>query len=167
MRIALVVLLFAASALAQKPPEGLPAACGPRDSGFSVKLDKSQHALAAPEPGKARVYFIQDARAFTTNIGVDGGWVGANEGNSYFSVSIEPGLHHLCADIEPRLAGHQMGLLHFAAEAGQTYYFRTRLLIGQGGPEYFAFTPVDGDEAGRMIAAYGLSISTPISPKGK
>ena len=85
--------------------------------GFRLQreLDKSQHALAAPEPGKARAYFIQDARAFTTNFGVDGAWVGANNGNSYFSVSIEPGLHHLCTDIEPRLAGHQMGLLHFAA----------------------------------------------------
>jgi hypothetical protein len=167
MKIALVALLFAASALAQKPLRGLPAACGPKDAGFSVRLEKSKHELTAPEPGKARVYFIQDARAFTTNMGVDGAWVGANDGNSYFSVSVEPGVHHVCANIESHLAGHQMGLLHFTADAGQTYYFRTRLFIAQGGPEYLEFVPVDSDEAGRMIAAYGLSVSTPVSQTGK
>jgi hypothetical protein len=166
MKIAVLVFLLAASALAQKPPDGLPGACGSRDAGFNVKLDRSQHTLAEAERGKARVYFIQDAHPFTTNIGVDGAWVGANDGSSYFSVSMEPGVHHLCANIESHVAGHQMGLLHFTAEAGQTYYFRTRLIIGQA-PEYLAFDPVDSDEAGRMIAAYPLSVSTPKSPRGQ
>lgn len=160
------MLLIAASALGQKPQNSLPAACGPRDAVFSVKLDKSQHALAAPEPGKARVYLIQDAHAFTTNIGVDGTWVGANEGSSYFSISAEPGVHPLCANIESHLAGHQMGLLHFTAEAGQTYYFRTRLFPDQGGSANFALDPVDSDEAGRMIGSYALSVATPASRKG-
>ncbi|MGD0891863.1 MAG: hypothetical protein ABR923_10040 [Terracidiphilus sp.] len=159
MKVAWIVLLFAASALAQKPADGLPAVCGPRDAGFTVKLDRSQHALAEPEPGRACVYFIQDARGFKTNFGVDGAWVGASDGDSYFPVSMEPGAHHLCANIESRIAGHQMGLLHFTAEVGQTYYFRTRLFIAQGSAEYFEFEPIDSDEAGRMIATYPLSVS--------
>ena len=56
MRIALVTVFLAASAFAQVAT----LACGPDDMDFEIKLDKSQHALTQPEPGKARVYFIQD-----------------------------------------------------------------------------------------------------------
>jgi hypothetical protein len=157
MKIALFAMLFAASAFAQNPSAGLPAACGPRDASFNVKLNKSQHTLGQPESGKARVYFIQDSYPVTTNIGVDGTWVGANRESSYFSVSVEPGVHHLCANIQSHAVGHQMGLAYFTAEAGGTYYYRMRLFSA-----FFALDPVNSDEAGRMIAAYPLSASTPM-----
>ena len=47
MKIALFAMLFAVSAFAQNPSAGLPAACGPQDASFIVKLNKSQHAGAA------------------------------------------------------------------------------------------------------------------------
>lgn len=59
MRIAVVALLFAASAFAQGPSAVATSACGPKDSSFDVKLDKTQQPLAQPDPGKALVYFIQ------------------------------------------------------------------------------------------------------------
>jgi len=61
MKIALVTLLFAASTFAQVAPPTPPAACGPPNVSFKVKLEETQHTLTPPDPGKARVYFLQDA----------------------------------------------------------------------------------------------------------
>ena len=120
MRIIGLVMLFAVSAFAQVPPAVAPAACGPENVSFNVKLDESQHALAQPEPGKALVYFIQekgaDAFGVTTKIGLDGTWVGASKNSSYFAVSVEPGEHHVCANVQS-FRGHPVGLVHFTAEA--------------------------------------------------
>jgi len=87
MRIALVIVFLAASAFAQSSAP----ACGPDETDFEIKLDKSQHVLTQPEPGKARVYFIQDLGRLSclgacvkTRIGADGTWVGAIRHNSYF-----------------------------------------------------------------------------------
>src|SRR6266704_1069153 len=134
MRSALVVLFLAASAFAQDQSAAVAAACGPKSTSFNVKRDESQHTLAQPESGKARVYFVQDigiveciGGCFTMKVGLDGTWVGANQHNSYFSVSVEPGEHHICANPQTRFqAGRLIALAHFTAEAGKVYYFRTR-----------------------------------------
>jgi hypothetical protein len=167
MKAAVIALFFAASAFAQSPPAGLPAACGPKDVSFEVKPDHSQHTLAQPEPGKARVYFIQETGIKvtfgvypTTGIGIDGAWVGAYKNNSWFSVSVEPGEHHVCANLQSLSTGHQMELAHFTAEAGKIYYFRTRLFIAEG-LRYFELNSVDSDEAKHLIASYPLSVSAP------
>ena len=126
MKSALVVLLFAASAFAQTPSGPATSACGPKSDSFQMRLDKTQHTLAQPDAGKALVYFIQekgsDAFAVTTKIGIDGAWVGANKNSSYFAVSVEPGEHHVCANVQS-YRGHPVGLVHFTAEAGKVYYF--------------------------------------------
>ena len=61
MRIVALVMLLAASAFAQLPTAASTAACGPTNVSFKVKPDESQHTLAPPDPGKARVYFVHDA----------------------------------------------------------------------------------------------------------
>jgi hypothetical protein len=168
MRIALVLLLLAASAFAQDQSAVATAACGAKDTSFDVKLDKSQHTLEEPEPGKARVYFVQDIGVMsclgscaTMKIGMDGAWVGANQHNSYFSLSVEPGEHHLCANPQAHFqAGRLVALVHFTAEAGKVYYFRTRLL-GSENQLLFDFEPIDSDEARYLIASYPLSVSHP------
>jgi hypothetical protein len=103
MRIGLVIIFLAASAFAQDQSAVAKAACGPDDVDFEIKLDKSKHGPTPPEPGKARVYFIQDigrvsciGTCVKTRIGVDGTWAGAIRNNSYFSISVEPGEHHMC-----------------------------------------------------------------------
>jgi hypothetical protein len=159
MRIAIVIVLLATGAFAQDQPAVVPAACGPHDTDIDVKLDKSQHTLTQPEPGKARVYFIQDLGKISciacakTRIGLDGAWVGANKHNSYFSISVQPGEHHLCAS-----PGAMTGFLQLTAEAGKTYYFRTRYISTEG-QLVFDFEPVDSDQARYLIASYPLSIS--------
>src|ERR1700691_5978154 len=97
MKAAFITLLLVSSALAQVPSNGVASACGPGDASFAVKLDKTQHTLTQPDSGKALVYFIQENG--TARIGLDGTWVGANKNNSYFSVPVEPGEHHVCADV--------------------------------------------------------------------
>ena len=102
MRIAVITILLAASAFAQAPPAGSTAACGRENVSFKVKLNESTHTLAEPSPGKALVYFFHDAGTNVTlgyptvKLAIDGEWIGANHGNSYFSVPVEPGEHHVC-----------------------------------------------------------------------
>lgn len=160
MRIALIMMFLAASAFAQDEPP-VPAACGRKDTSFKVKLDESKHAIAQAEPGKARVYFIQDVGrvsclggCFKTKMGVNGTWVGANQRNSYFSISVEPGEHHMCAN-----TGSVIALAHFTAEAGKVYYFRVRAFNTD--QWIFDFAPIDSDQAEYLIASYPLSVSRP------
>ncbi|MFZ0773342.1 MAG: DUF2846 domain-containing protein [Candidatus Sulfotelmatobacter sp.] len=170
MKSALVLMLLAVSAFAQDHSPFVPgAACGPRGTTFGVKRDESQHALAQPEPGKALVYFVQDigelsclGSCWTTKIGLDGAWVGANERNSYFSVSVEPGEHHVCANEQSRIArlSRLIAFTHFTAEAGKVYYFRTRV-IASTSEELLDMDPLDSDEARYLIVSYPLSVSHP------
>jgi hypothetical protein len=169
MKFALVVFLFAASAFAQNPITVAKAACGPEKVSFDVDKDDTQHTLTLPEPGKARLYFLMDSGASyslaypTVKLGMDGAWLGANHDDSYFSVSIEPGEHHLCAASQSSVTADLFELAHFTAEAGKVYYYRTRFILAQN-LQYLELTPIDSDQGKYLIAATPLSIST---PKGK
>jgi len=166
MKIALVALLFAASTLSQTPNTRLPAACGLGKEDFEVKLDKSQHSLVQPEPGKARIYFIQNVNTdilnpyTTTKLGIDGAWVGANKHNSYFSVSIEPGEHHLCASMWYSRVDQHVVLAHLTAEPGKVYYYRLGIIETRSLSDW-KLDPIDSDEAMFLVSSYPLSVSTP------
>ena len=174
MKAVFILMLLTLSAFAQQEAP-VAAACGPKDVKFEAKLDDSQHTLAQPEAGKTLVYFIQDIGAvnciggcMTTRIGLDGAWVGANQHNSYFSMSVEPGEHHVCASPQSRLlpkasakyAGILLALTHFTAEAGKVYYFRMRS-FGDPSQMIFEMDPVDSDQARYLMAYYPLSVSHP------
>ncbi|MFZ1919138.1 MAG: hypothetical protein WAU58_16305 [Terriglobales bacterium] len=171
MRIAalvIVVILFAIFGFAQAPPAAFPAACGPEKVSFKVTRDDSQHSLAQPDPGKARVYFIHDAGTGgtlgypTVKVAMDGAWVGANHGESYFSVSAEPGEHHVCVTLQSSLVGQRVGLVHFTAEADKIYYYRTQLLVtGRGSIELLELDPIDSDQGKYLIGSFPLSVSSP------
>lgn len=163
MRIALILMFLAAPLFAQdQPTAAATAACGPKDASVDVKLDKTQHTVAQPEPGKALVYFIQDLGKIscigscgTTKIGVNGKWVGAVKHNSYFSISVDPGEHHLCAD-----PGQFVAFAHLSAEAGKVYYFRTRGFSTQT-QLIFDFDAIDSDQGKYLIAQYPMSVPRP------
>lgn len=115
------------------------AGCGPSGAEFDVKLDNKQHPVSQPGPGKALVYFLhletQDGGVITkgwvtSRVGIDGAWVGANHGKSYFSVSVDPGEHAACTDWQSSLKTYsrQSAALNFRAEAGKTYYIRTTVI---------------------------------------
>jgi hypothetical protein len=167
MRSALVVMLLAASAFAQNKSAVIAAACGPKGVTFDVKRDEFQHTFAQPEPGKARVYFVQDigevnclGGCVTTKIGLDGAWVGANQHNSYFFMSVDPGEHHVCANQQSHISrlSQLMAFAHFTAEEGKVYYFRTRAFGGIN-QVLFEIDPVDSDQAKYLIGSYPLSVS--------
>jgi hypothetical protein len=166
MKIVLATLLFAASAFAQAPPTLSTAACGPQKVSFSVKLDESPHTAAEPDSGKALVYFFHDAGTSmtvgypTVKIGIDGAWVGANHGNSYFSVSVEPGEHHVCATLQSSLVAQRVELAHFTAEAGKVYYYRTRLPVSRS-VELLELDPIDSDQGRYLIAFFPVAVSHP------
>lgn len=156
--------------LAADRPAPPSSACGSLHVSLAVDLDHSTHSIAAPEGGKARIFFIEETGQTTnwgyptTRIGIDGSWVGANKKNSYFSVSLNPGEHHLCLAVQSafaRFSPQIIDLAHLNAEAGKTYYYRSRIIDSEHGPQYLIFDPVDSDEAKYLIASYPLSKSHP------
>jgi hypothetical protein len=100
-RFMLLLLVCAAPAIAQDRSADLRSAagCGPAATEFSVKVDKNQHVVRQPEPGKALLYVIAQETPddsynigdITTRVGRDGAWVGANYGESYLSFPLAPG----------------------------------------------------------------------------
>ena len=170
MKTVLTVMILAASALAQSSSVRAMPACGIKDVTFDVKLAKTQHPRAQPESGEAAVYFIQDDGSwgghqhFILKIALDGAWIGAYKTNSYFTVSVKPGEHHVCAEVQSNYpVGNLIALAHFTAEPGKTYHFRTRFLSGINGvddPQYVNLDPLDSDEAKYLIASYPVSVSS-------
>src|SRR5579871_5169806 len=85
-------------------------ACGPADVKFKVEAAPVGTRVPGPDPNAARIYIIQDygeltedAACFhlgciTTKIAVDGSWVGAAQGGSWFSFTVPAGEHHMCAN---------------------------------------------------------------------
>jgi hypothetical protein len=165
MKIALVTLLLAASAFAQTAPVAPTAACGPGNVDFKVKLDESQHMVAEPQPGKALVYFFSDAGTTATlgypteKLAIDGAWVGANHGNSYFSVSVEPGEHHVCVTLQSSMVAPRVELVHFTAEGEKVYYYRVRLVLSRG-VELLELDLIDSEQGKYLIETFPLAVSS-------
>jgi len=165
----------------------LPDACGSNKIDFNVKTEKDQPAPAAPEAGKAQIVFIESiekpfgCRAIavscnpTVRFGADGDWVGAAKGNSYFAISVDPGVHHLCTT-----AGKDVGMDSFTAVAGKVYYYEAKVTIKATSERYdgfagskamsgsgtqidrqFNFSQVNEDEGKYRIKISELSTSEP------
>jgi hypothetical protein len=167
MKTALFFLLLASPAFAQNAPATTSAlaACGPADVNFDVKPGQAQ-ASAAPESGKALVYVIGDVGEsgygwVTIKVGLDGSWMGATHGNSYFSFSVPPGEHHLCSNLQEKLKIYSSlySVAGFTAEAGKTYYFRTRASI-LGGLR-LDLEPVNDDEGRYQTETFSFVVSHP------
>jgi len=146
------------------------AACGPENVKFEVNLvDQSQQPMLNPGSSKAVVYILHDyprvpmVHLLTTRTGVDGAWVGADEGRSYFGFVIDPGVHHLCVSGQwSRLVSPQSIVLHrVVATAGETYYFCVRFLNSGIGGIGFDLEAVDEDEGRflRQTSMYSISHS--------
>jgi hypothetical protein len=166
----LVVLLLGSAAFAQDPTESAltSAGCGKNEIQFSVKLDKKQHPVAQPETAKALVYVFRDESidqpaidigSVTTRVGVDGAWVGAISTKSYFFFSVDPGDHRLCTQRQSKFKSQLKiaAATSLTAEAGKTYYFRTRTPEPPGQNEQVKLVPIDPAQAPLMISAFAHS----------
>jgi hypothetical protein len=160
MKVALLAVLFTAPLTAWCTPAST--ACSATPVSFNINLDDSRHELAQPEPGKARIYFIQNLGPHNyigvIQVALDGAWVGANRNDSWFSVSLEPGKHQVCVNVKSRWStyGKLVELADLNAEPGQVYYFRVRLNNGQNEPQ-LDLQRIDDSEGQRLVATYPFS----------
>jgi hypothetical protein len=144
------------------------AGCGADNVQFDVKTDKSRHPQGQVPPGKALVYVFEvertDAQAFkigavTMRIGLDGQWVGANHGNTYFYFPVDPGDHNLCANWQSSLGRFSKlaSAVSLTAETGQVYYFLTKVDERSHDNPAVWMEAVDPAEAKLLIASASLS----------
>jgi len=155
--------------LGQQPAQGrLASACGPQDQDYKVRLDRSQHGPVPPQTGKTLVYFIHDDGSGvggaglgypTTKYAMDGSWVGANHGDSWFAIAVAPGEHHVCTELQSSLVGERVELAHITAAAGKSYYFRTQLVTSRS-VELLKLERIDSDEAGYLFSEYPMATAT-------
>jgi len=101
----------------------------------------------------------------TTRVGVDGAWVGANLGNSYFAYSVQPGEHHLCVDWQSNLGRlkQKVGLASLTAEAGRAYYYEIKVRIKQYETtveKNLDLEPLNGDEGRYLTKITPLASAT-------
>ena len=98
----------------------------------------------------------------STLVGLDGQWIGATDGNSYFYFSVDLGEHHLCTNWQGFSFLGKMrtaGAPHFTAEAGGVYYFRAKDIYLSD--EYFdlKLEQVDSDEGQLLVGRFAFSSS--------
>jgi uncharacterized protein DUF2846 len=162
MRILILgVLLLASVGMAQDQAAIAKAksACGPDEVHFDFQTTDGTPAVVEPEPGKARIYVIgRDNRwcggcAIIARVGLNGAWIGAINGKSYLTASVEPAEHHLCTNWQSQLSyrSDQVALANFTAEAGKTYYFRIRLLTQATGPALLDLDAINSDEGRYLV----------------
>lgn len=141
----------------------LPSACGSDNVMFKVKARKNQPAPAAPAEGKAQVVFIEMVEGLraTARIGMDGAWVGADKGASYFALDVTPGMHHLCANWQSSFNSldRQVQLFALNAEPGKVYYFHIKAISTKYFQD-FTLAPLNEDEALYLIRTSALSTAT-------
>jgi hypothetical protein len=190
----LVVLLLCASLLPAmqawaKTKTILPDACGDDGVNFDVETKKDQPPPVPPTSAQAQIVFIETMSKapgcigcdLITRVGVDGSWVGANKGNSYFTLTVAPGVHHLCIAIQSWVGRYKKGVSveSFTAEPGKVYYYETTLDLlllnyasgpgmastGRGGSPGLVFSQLSEDEGKYRVKAWKLATSKIQEPK--
>jgi len=173
MKPRLVLLLLCASlipAVQAKAKTVLPDACGDDSIKFDVKTETGKTLPAPPPAGKAQIVFIENENHpigpfmyATVRFGLDGVWAGANNNNSYFTVTVEPGVHHLCASWQSSLKrlNKSIDVASFTAEADKIYYFAGNVKVIPVGNDNADFTfnlePLNEDEGKYRVKAWKLA----------
>jgi hypothetical protein len=175
MKLAVCFVTLSLAAAAHASPVILPDSCGKDGVKFDVKTQQGQPVPAQVE-GKAQIVLIETftrLKYFTgghspdilTRFGLDGDWIGATKADTYFTVDVPPGEHHLCSSVKgsPTL----LGMTSFTAEAGKVYYYEFKIdmrlygVPGNGGAQLSAtFLPLSDEEGKYRMKAYALSDST-------
>jgi hypothetical protein len=171
-RIVVVLGFFAIPAFAQEPSASVPSSggCGANDAQFDVATNKKEHRVAQPDSGKALVYVIEDIeRGPTMRVGVDGVWVGANKGKSYFFFPVDPGEHQLCtkwqSGVFKKTAERMGSATTLTVEVGKVYYLRIQAYQRSHHGAYEDWTvklePVETAEGQFLVSSSWFSTSRP------
>ncbi len=115
----------------------LPDGCGDDSVQFDAKQEKDNPVFTGPAEGKALIVFVETMPGemkmqTTARFGVDGAWVGATKGDSYFTLSVAPGEHTVCASMQSVQSQLKKSFTHVAsltAEPGKVYYFEAQITI--------------------------------------
>jgi hypothetical protein len=171
LKIALAAILFVAPIAAQGQDHSA-GGCGPSNVNFDVKTSKNKPVAPSPPAGKALVYVIEtmweepglqiDGLKVTTRVGVDGAWVGAIHGDSYFFFPVDPGEHSVCTDWQSSIftRSRLASAADLTADAGQVYYFRTKVRDEtKDRPGEVKIEPIDEAEAKLLISSSTFSTS--------
>jgi hypothetical protein len=164
-------LLSATQALA-KSKAILPDGCGDDAVEFDAKQEKENPGLPALAEGKALIVFVESMPnemkvQSTTRFGVDGAWVGATKGDSYFTVTVDPGDHNLCASMQSapsRMKKTFTQMTSVTAEAGKVYYFEAAVnVVGNMnmGIASFDFAQLAEKEGKYRVKAWKVATSKP------
>jgi hypothetical protein len=124
-----------------------PGSCGDDTVKFDVKTEKSQLPAAPPVAGKAQIVFIEKGGSLKSELiryAIDGAWVGANKGDSYFRVTVEPGIHRICSELQAKdgRSGGSIQLAMLSVKPGKIYYIETA--TGESGVGGGYFPPTTG-----------------------
>jgi hypothetical protein len=172
-KICAILVCLALSPLAQAKKTVLPDACGDDKEEFHVTaVDDHAQALKADE-GKALLVIVEEGQSnhfdLTTRYGIDGSWVGATHGSSYFLVQVAAGEHHLCASPQKHfgftesMREHLVTMPSFTAEAGKIYFFGGKeSTIGTPGQSVYVPAPA-GSTAPGQYAHTGGSATLAVS----
>jgi hypothetical protein len=175
-KFAMVLLTGVIATAAHAAPLILPDACGDDRVEFDATIQQGQPS-PIPAEGKAQIVFIETftrLKYFTgghspdklTRFGMDGSWVGATKADSYFTLDVPPGEHHLCSSVKG--SERLLGMTTVTVEAGKIYYYEFKIdmrlygTVGNGGAQYSAtFGPLSDDEGKYRVKAYALSAVRP------
>jgi len=168
MKLFLVIILVSCTALAQDETAIAKAksACGPDNIKFDVGTSNATHPPAIPEAGKALVFVVGQGITrpcagctMAARVGVDGAWAGAIRTDSYMSLTVEPGAHHLCTNWQSLFGSRSklVALANITAEPGKIYYFRMRFF--EGNEAYLDLDLTNQDEGRYLVASSHVSVS--------
>jgi hypothetical protein len=171
--VALLLILLASPVFAQETSDtNNPLwACGPAATKFDVTVTPPADVVPVqlPSVAKALVYIIEDLGPYvgvssgpTFRIGLDGAWIGALKGRSFFSFSVSPGEHHLCSNGQSRGDEYSTfnALANFTAESAEVYYFRVRFPSSNRVAQ-LDLGQTNRDEARYLVSFSSLAVSHP------
>ena len=160
--------VFASLGFAQDPAPAVSSrgGCGPTEAQFDVKTNNKQHPVAPADAGKAIVYVFEDMEhGPTMRVGLDGAWIGANKGKSYFFFPVDPGEHQVCTNWQSgtfkKTAMRIGSAMTLKAEAGKVYYLRTQVYERSEQDHNVKLEPVETAEGQFLISASAFSTSHP------
>jgi hypothetical protein len=140
------------------------AGCGPNELQFDVKTDKTQHPQAPVDGARAVIYVFSERAEFpNVRVGMDGRWMGANHGESYFFFTAAPGEHRLCWDVQKgqdKLTD-QGAAITVTVEPGKAYFFRTTLRGSNEIAPKWKIERLDAAEGMFLVSSWPLSTSRP------
>jgi hypothetical protein len=172
MKPARCFLLLCASLVLAAQARALPVpdACGDDAARFDVSMQIAQPAPTAPAAGKALLVFIEDQHnepydpfdySDTVRFALDGAWIGADRGNSYFVLDVAPGLHHLCASWQGKTRGAtRFDLAPVKAEPGKIYYFAAEVTDSEH-YHNFSLAQLNDDQGQYRLKFWTRSTSKP------